>query len=81
MIGRVLYALIFVLMAVLAWVLRNLPAWVDSVSYFHWIPGFNGCADETNSGAGKGILELCYGTMSVYRVTAAMAVSFFASWS
>lgn len=38
-IGRVLYAVIFVLFAVLAWVLRNLPFWINSVSYFHWIPG------------------------------------------
>jgi len=75
--------LILMLMSVLAWVLRNLPVWIESTSYFKWIPGFHGC-DATQDDGGFDIgnyiptisvpEELCYGTMSVYRVSSALAV-------
>jgi len=91
-IGRVLYALILLLLSILAWVLRNLPQWTENTSYFQWIPGFVGC--DSKLGQNKTIIQqitdlgipipgviplkipvqLCYGTMSVYRVCAGLAL-------
>lgn len=88
-IGRIIYALILMLMSVLAWVLRNLPSWIDSISYFKWIPGFHGCDDPANRSTLSEITDylpiphvsvpekLCYGTMSVYRVSSTLAVFHF----
>jgi len=71
-------------MCVLAWVLRNLPSWIDSISYLKWIPGFHGCEAEAPSAlddvAGYVIpslsvpQKLCYGNMSVYRVSSTLAL-------
>jgi len=97
-IGRVLYALILLILSVVAWILRNLPHWTENVSYFQWIPGFRGCATpSTNTSISKDILDrvnqfipatnilpglqiptqLCYGTMSVYRICAGLAIFHF----
>lgn len=93
-IGRVLYAFILLVLSVFAWVLRNLPQWTESTSYFQWIPGFKGCNVGPNqtSTIPKSItdliplpgipglpsmqipIQLCYGTMSVYRVCAGLAL-------
>lgn len=87
-IGRVIYALILMLMSVLAWVLRNLPTWIDSIEYFKWIPGFHGCDAPTGNDDGSDWSlsdalpiphisvpeKLCYGNMSVYRVSSTLAV-------
>jgi hypothetical protein len=73
-------------MSVSAWVLRNLPTWLDSTSYFKWIPGFHGCDAPTNSSNSFDVSnylplpsvtvpeKLCYGTMSVYRISSGLAV-------
>lgn len=96
-VGRIIYALILMLMSVLAWALRNLPSWLDSISYLKWIPGysptlrnlqpgFHGCDDPSNRSPISEITDylpiphvsvpekLCYGTMSVYRVSSTLAV-------
>jgi len=87
-VGRVLYAVILLILAVGAWILRNLPLWMDSTDYFRFIPGFHGCSapdTDTNSQIIDTVLQkvgvphiaipqqLCYGTMSVYRVSATVA--------
>jgi len=78
-------------MSVLAWVLRNLPSWIDSVSYFKWIPGFHGCdlsgsAPEPSGWNMGDVLslpsisvpeKLCYGNMSVYRISGTLAIFHF----
>jgi len=86
-VGRLIYAVILLLVVVLAWVLKNLPRWIDSVHYLNYIPGFHGCTPQ-NSSLITSIIEknfgqhlslsvpeqLCYGTMSVYRASFALAV-------
>jgi hypothetical protein len=77
------YAFILLLVTVLAFVLKSLPQWIDSVVYLKYIPGFHGCTPQTSTPL-SGILgdhlsvsvpeQLCYGTMSVYRVSFALAV-------
>lgn len=91
MIGRVIYALLLVLMAFVAFVLNNVPTWTDNSEYLKWIPGFKGCAtahgDKSSSptptvvSLGLPTLpsltipeQLCYGTMSVYRVCFALSI-------
>jgi cation transport ATPase len=84
--GRFLYAILLLVVAVLAFMLHNLPHWVDSPEYLSWIPGFKGCS-PSNTTAWVNIVKdvfhtpdiqipekLCYGTMSVYRVTFSLTV-------
>jgi len=85
--GRLIYSVILLLVVVLAWVLKNVPRWIDSVHYLNYIPGFHGCTPQ-NSSLITSIIEknfgqhlsvsvpeqLCYGTMSVYRASFALAV-------
>eukprot|EP01128_Nolandella_sp_AFSM9_P006945 TRINITY_DN3682_c0_g1_i1.p1 TRINITY_DN3682_c0_g1~~TRINITY_DN3682_c0_g1_i1.p1 ORF type:complete len:495 (-),score=108.13 TRINITY_DN3682_c0_g1_i1:52-1515(-) len=81
-VGRIIYAVLLVVVAFLAFVLNNLPTWVDNTSYFKWIPGFKGCAAQASSTAlARGVIpsitipeQLCYGTMSVYRLCFALSV-------
>jgi len=81
-----MYAIVLVLMAFVAFILHNVPYWVDSPDYISWIPGFKGCTPN-NSTQWISILKdyihtpdlqipqnLCYGTMSVYRITFSLAV-------
>jgi len=76
-------------MAISSFLLRNLPDWIDSSSYVSWIPGFHGCSPK-NSTAWMSYVEkviktpdvsvpeqLCYGTMSVYRISFALVVFHF----
>lgn len=85
--GRLVYAIVLLSMAALSYVLHNLPNWIDSSSYVSWIPGFHGCATNSNNSEWKSIVQglfntpdisvpeqLCYGTMSVYRVTFSLVV-------
>jgi len=86
-VGRLVYAVILLIVALLAFVLRGLPHWVDSVSYLKFVPGFHGCTPQNSTmitsiiekGFGEHLSvsvpeQLCYGTMSVYRVSFALAI-------
>eukprot|EP01129_Flabellula_baltica_P014493 TRINITY_DN6946_c0_g1_i1.p1 TRINITY_DN6946_c0_g1~~TRINITY_DN6946_c0_g1_i1.p1 ORF type:complete len:452 (-),score=64.06 TRINITY_DN6946_c0_g1_i1:171-1526(-) len=63
---RISYAIQLILIAMLAWVMKGLPDWLQSQSWWatalEWIPGLDGCP-----------AELCYGVMSAYRITAGLA--------
>jgi len=87
--GRILYAIILLLASISSYLLKNLPTWVDNSKYLSWIPGFHGCS-PANSTIFSNLLketfntpnvnvpeELCYGVMSVYRVSFALAVFHF----
>jgi hypothetical protein len=73
-------------MAFTAFILHNVPYWVESPDYISWIPGFKGCT-PSNSTQWLSLLkdvihtpdlqipqQLCYGTMSVYRITFSLAI-------
>jgi len=60
---RVLYSVQLAFMALVAWLLSNIPRWTKDNWLFSKIPGLKDCPEE-----------VCYGTMAVYRISFALAV-------
>jgi hypothetical protein len=42
-VARVLMLVIFSLFSTLAWLMYQLPGWIDSAHYLSYLPGFIGC--------------------------------------
>jgi hypothetical protein len=60
---RFAYALQLLVFAFIAWLLSNLPYWVDNNAWLSKIPVLQTCPEEK-----------CYGAMAVYRITFSLAV-------
>jgi len=63
---RVLYSVQLAFMALVAWLLSNIPKWTKDNWLFSRIPGLKDCPEE-----------ICYGTMAIYRISFALAVRIF----
>jgi hypothetical protein len=51
-IGRGLYMVLLLVFMLLAWIMFNLPSWLDSAHYIAAIPSFKGCDGSTGAAAG-----------------------------